>query len=291
MKTTTCGECEISLVEESTMPFRVPADMFPDATDDIVEKHMPWMVPHYMDAETRMMLFSFKSFVIRTGRLTILVDACVGNHKERPGRPNWHRQNWPYMANLAAVGVQPEEIDIVMCTHLHIDHVGWNTQLKDGRWVPTFPNARYVFAQAEVDHWQTMLGASEVGDNVFNDSVLPILEAGQADLVAMDHEIDHGIVLEPTPGHTPGHVALKLDSGGDRALFIGDLFHHPLQVREPQLSSMVCTDAELSRTSRYDFLNKYADSDALICPAHFTGTEVGHVKSDGDGWRFDFVAD
>ena len=291
MKTTVCGDCEISSVEESMAPFRTVPDMYPDATEDIVEKHLSWMAPDYMDPDTRMMLFSFKSFVIRTGRLTILVDACIGNDKDRPGRPHWHRQNYPYLANLAAAGVRPEDIDIVMCTHLHIDHVGWNTQLKDGRWVPTFPNARYVFAKAEYDHWQNMLGASEVGDNVFNDSVLPIVEAGRADLVKMDHEIDHGIVLEPTPGHTPGHVALRLDNGGDSAIFTGDLFHHPLQVREPQLSSAVCTDAELSRRSRYDFLNKYADTSTLVCPAHFTGTEIGHMKSDGDSWRFDFVAD
>lgn len=289
METITCGHCEISSVEESTVPFRTLPEMYPDATEEMVEKHLSWMAPDYMDAETRMMLFSFKSYVIRTGRLTILVDACVGNHKDRPGRPNWHQQNWPYMANLAAVGVRPEEIDIVMCTHLHIDHVGWNTQLKDGRWVPTFPNARYVFAKAEYDHWQKMLGTSEVGDNVFNDSVLPVVEASRADLVAMDHEIDHGIVLEPTPGHTPGHVALHLNSAGDDAIFTGDLFHHPVQVREPQLSSHVCSDQDLSRQSRYDFLNRYADSGTLICPAHFTGTEVGHMKSDGDGWRFEFV--
>ena len=219
METITCGHCEISSVEESTVPFRTLPEMYPDATEEMVEKHLSWMAPDYMDAETRMMLFSFKSYVIRTGRLTILLDACVGNHKDRPGRPNWHQQNWPYMANLAAVGVRPEEIDIVMCTHLHIDHVGWNTQLKDGRWVPTFPNARYVFAKAEYDHWQKMLGTSEVGDNVFNDSVLPVVEANRADLVAMDHEIDHGIVLEPTPGHTPGHVALHLNSAGDDAVF------------------------------------------------------------------------
>lgn len=289
METITCGHCEISSVEESTVPFRTLPEMYSDATEEMVEKHLSWMAPDYMDAETRMMLFSFKSYVIRTGRLTILVDACVGNHKDRPGRPNWHQQNWPYMANLAAVGVRPEEIDIVMCTHLHVDHVGWNTQLKDGRWVPTFPNARYVFAKAEYDHWQKMLGTSEVGDNVFNDSVLPVVEASRADLVAMDHEIDHGIVLEPTPGHTPGHVALHLNSAGDDAVFTGDLFHHPVQVREPQLSSHVCSDQDLSRQSRYDFLNRYADSGTLICPAHFTGTEVGHMKSDGDGWRFEFV--
>ena len=289
METITCGHCEISSVEESTVPFRTLPEMYPDATEEMVEKHLSWMAPDYMDAETRMMLFSFKSCVIRTGRLTILVDACVGNHKDWPGRPNWHQQNWPYMANLAAVGVRPEEIDIVMCTHLHVDHVGWNTQLKDGRWVPTFPNARYVFAKAEYDHWQKMLGTSEVGDNVFNDSVLPVVEASRADLVAMDHEIDHGIVLEPTPGHTPGHVALHLNSAGDDAVFTGDLFHHPVQVREPQLSSHVCSDQDLSRQSRYDFLNRYADSGTLICPAHFTGTEVGHMKSDGDGWRFEFV--
>lgn len=291
MITQHCGACRIDTVEESTGPFRTPAGIFADATDELIAPHLSWMAPDYMDADTQMLLFSFKSFVIRTGRLNILVDACVGNHKERPGRPQWHQQNWPWMANLNAVGLTPEDIDIVMCTHLHIDHVGWNTQLVDGRWVPTFPNARYVFSADEYRHWETLIGGSEVGENVFNDSVLPVVEAGRADLVKNDHEIDHGIVLEPTPGHTPGHVALNLDNGGDTALFTGDLFHHPLQIAEPQLSSVVCTDADLSRQSRYDFLNRYGDSDAMIYPAHFTGTEIGKIVSAGEGWRFDFVVE
>jgi len=289
MITRTCGTCDITAVEESRGPFRTPDAMFADATPEMVARHLHWMAPDYMDADTRMLLFSFRSFVIRTERLTILVDACVGNHKDRPGRPQWHQQTWPWMANLNAAGVTAEEIDIVMCTHLHIDHVGWNTQLVDGRWVPTFPNARYVFSEKEYRHWESMLGATEVGDNVFNDSVLPVVEAGRADLVRDDHEIDHGIVLEPTPGHTPGHVALNLTRGGDTALFTGDLFHHPLQVYEPDLSSVVCTDGDLSRKSRYDFLNKYADTGAMLYPAHFTGACVGEIRTEGDGFRYDFA--
>jgi len=289
MLTRTCGTCYITAVEESRGPFRTPDAMFADATPEMVARHLHWMAPDYMDADTQMLLFSFRSFLIRTERLTILVDACVGNHKDRPGRPQWHQQTWPWMANLNAAGVTAEEIDIVMCTHLHIDHVGWNTQLVDGRWVPTFPNARYVFSEKEYRHWESMLGATEVGDNVFNDSVLPVVEVGRADLVRDDHEIDHGIVLEPTPGHTPGHVALNLTRGDDTALFTGDLFHHPLQVYEPDLSSVVCTDGDLSRISRYDFLNKYANTGAVLYPAHFTGACAGEIHSDGDGFRYDFA--
>ena len=289
MKTFTCGDFEISSVEESMVPFRTVPDLYPDADDETVDKHLSWMAPVHLDTDTGMMPFSFKSYVVRSERLTILVDAGVGNHKDRPGRPNWHDQNYPFLADLAAVGVKPEDVDLVVCTHLHIDHVGWNTQLKDDRWVPTFPNARYLFTETEHDHWRNMLGASEVGDNVFNDSVLPVVKAGRADLVAMDHEIEDGIFLEPIPGHTPGHVALRIDSGGDSVAFTGDLFHHPLQVYEPQLSSSLCSDPDLARQSRHDFMNKYTDSDTLICPTHFTGTEVGYLRSNGDGYRFEFV--
>lgn len=289
MKTRYCGACQIDSVEEMTVPFRTPFQLYPDVTEEMVARHRPWMVPTFMEDATDMLMFAFQSFVIRTPRLTILVDTCFGEDKERPGRPQYHRQKFPWMANLAAVGLRPEDIDVVMCTHLHIDHVGWNTQLRDGRWVPTFPNARYVFSETEYRHWESRLGSSELSDNIFNDSVLPVVEAGRADLVRDDYEIDHGIHLEPTPGHTPGHVALHLDSDGDTALFTGDLFHHPLQVFEPDLSSGLCTDPDLSRKSRYDFIGKYADTGALVVPAHFTGAGLGEIRADGEGWRFDFA--
>ena len=290
MKTKRVGEARIDSVIESSGLYRDPLEMYPDATPEMVERHRSWMVPVCMDASTGVLILAFQSYLIQTPRLTILVDSCVGNDKERPNRPNWHRQKWPRMDNLRATDVQPEEIDTVMCTHMHADHVGWNKVLEDGRWVPTFPNARYLFAKTEYEFWQGTPPGREWMQDIFNDSVLPIMEAVQAELVAGDHEIEDGLWLEPSPGHTPGHVCLNLDSGGQHAVFCGDLMHHAIQVPEPQLSSMFCADPELSRTTRTAFVERHADTGTLLLPTHFPGESAGRIVAAGEQCLFDFDA-
>ena len=291
MKKRQCGSIEIQAVEEWSGLYRDPLEMYPDATPEIVARHRDWLVPEAMDAETGRMLFAFQSYLLRTGRTTILIDTCVGEDKDRPGRPDWHRKKWPWLDNLKAAGIAPEEVDFVMCTHLHVDHVGWNTKLEDGRWVPTFPNASYLFGEIEYRHWEAEYKNLDSMREVFADSVLPIMEAGKATLIGADYEIDTGLTIEPSPGHTPGHISLNVNSGGQHAVFSGDLMHHPLQVPEPQLSSMFCSDAEQSRRTRTAFVERYADSDTLILPAHFPGRSAGRIKDHGGITRFDFCDD
>ncbi len=288
MKTKTIGDVTIDSIWEFGGPYRDASEIYPDITPEIIARHRPWMIESCMEEATDLLVFAFQSFLIRTPDHTILVDCCVGEDKERPLRPAWHRKKWPWMANLLAAGVTPEDIDFVMCTHLHVDHVGWNTQLKDGRWVPTFPNARYIFAASEYDYWKGVLAEQDWIRDAFNDSVLPVVEAGRADLVANDHEIVKGAWLAPAPGHTPGGVVLNLESGGDKAIFTGDMMHHAIQVPEPQLSTIFCTDAELSAKTRTAFVENNADTGTLIVPAHFGGETAGRIVSQGDCCMFEF---
>ena len=291
MRKRRCGSFEIQAVEEWSGLYRDPLEMYPGATPEIVARHRDWLVPEALDAETGLMVFAFQSYLLRTGRYTILVDSCVGEDKERPHRPNWHRKKWPWLDNLKAAGVTPEEVDFVMCTHLHVDHVGWNTRLVDGRWVPTFPNASYLFAETEYRYWEAESRKLDFMREVFADSVLPIMEAGRATLVGADFEIDTGLTIEPTPGHTPGHICLNVRSRGQRAVFAGDLMHHPLQVPEPQLSSIFCADAEQSRKTRTAFVERHADSDIVILPAHFPGRSAGRIRERHGTRRFVFCDD
>lgn len=283
------GDVHVQSVVERAGPYRDPLEMYPKATPEIVERHVPWMAPDCFDADQGVMIFAFQSFVLRTKRQTILIDTCVGNDKDRPGRPDWHRQNWPWMDNLRAAGVAPEEIDVVMCTHLHVDHVGWNTKLDDGRWVPTFPNARYIFGRTEYDHWSAIYKDEAWMTAAFEDSVVPVMESGQAVLVDNGHEIDSGLWLEEEPGHTPGSVCLHVASKDDRAVFTGDMMHHAIQVPEPQLSSIFCWDPEQSATTRAAFLDRHADTGTMLFPAHFPGKTAGTVVRQGDGLMFNFA--
>lgn len=283
------GDVEISRIAEFEQPMFDPFFIYPALTAETLDRHRPWLAPRLLDPATGRLVISIHAFVVRTRRRTILVDACSGNDKTRPSRPHFHMQNRPWLDRLAAAGFRPEDIDFVLCTHLHIDHVGWNTRLVGGRWVPTFPRARYLFTQAEWDHWKDeKRRAAYAPDGHIEDSVLPVIESGQADLVAMDYEFDDEAWLEPTPGHTPGHVALHVRSGGAEAVLSGDLMHTALQCAEPELSSAFCVDPALSARTRRGFLERCADRPVLVMPTHFPAPSVGWVTPEGTGFRFRF---
>ena len=285
------GEIEIARVLEFEAALFEPTVLYPDATHEIIERHRTWLEPTLMDPATGHLTFAFHSTVIKTPRATILVDTCSGNDKERPHKLRYHRKNWPYLANLAAAGVAPEDIDYVLCTHLHADHVGWNTRLVDGRWVATFPNARYLFARQEWDHWRVPeLRAEYTSDPYYEDSLLPIMESDQAELVATDYAFDDNVWIEPWPGHTPGHVCVVVRCQWASAILSGDIMHTALQCAEPHLNSCFCVDGEAAQTTRRRLLETFADTPVMLIPAHFPTPTAGWIRSHDGSFRFHFAA-
>jgi glyoxylase-like metal-dependent hydrolase (beta-lactamase superfamily II) len=263
--------------------------MFPRATPEKVAEHSARLPGFAFDAETGQINLTFQSLLLRTPRHTILIDTCVGEHADRREGLLYPKDRW--RREFSAAGVGFEDIDYVFCTHLHVDHVGWNTRLVDGRLVPTFPNARYIFGRREYQYWEAWNrehGPHPSGPS-FYDSVLPIVEAGRAVLVEDDYELNDLIHLSPAPGHTPGQCCANLSSAGKEAVFAGDALHHPLQVFEPAWSTIRCTDADQAVTSRRAILERIVDTDTLLIPAHFPGPTAGHVIARGDEFSFRYL--
>ena len=271
------GNVRITKVVERELP--VPLDgLLHGVPTDSAERH-PWLKPDFLDDDGNARL-SIHGLVIDTGDRRILVDTCMGDNRaagQVPGMPS------DFLEQLAAAGYEVGDIDTVACTHLHFDHVGWNTRLQDGAWVVTFPNARYLFAQVEWDHWQRH--DHEYID--LADTVRPVVESGQADLVATDHRICDQVRFVPTPGHTPGHVCVLIESEGERAVITGDMAHHPLQLAEPQIGMSADSDGDLAVETRRRFNAERVEDGALVIGTHFGGRTAGHVVADGDAWRFD----
>lgn len=282
------GPFKIQRVLEFEWPAREPGFLLHNVTAAEFAATRTARDPRFVDPGTRLLIMSFHSFVVWTGRGTLLVDTCVGNHKERPLIPEWHLQEFPYLTRLQQAGLTPADIDFVCCTHLHGDHVGWNTQLENGRWVPTFPNARYLFAAAEVDYWR-QYHVDHPGDPYYRpwaDSVLPVLETGQAELVASDHEIAPGISLAPAPGHTPGNVVIELDDGRQRAVMSGDVIHHPVQIERPEWSSNFDGDPDAARATRRALLEQLGDANTVLLPAHFAAPTAVRITREANGFFY-----
>lgn len=258
--------------------------ILPDATrENVVD--IDWLKPHFMDPDGRLIM-SIHALIVDTGTRRIMVDTCLGNDKQR-AIPGWHMRTGPFLDDIAEAGYPRESIDTVLCTHLHVDHVGWNTMLVDGKWVPTFPNARYLIGQAEWDHWHAHSGPSGRGDDCFGDSVKPVFDAGLVDFVALDEEICDEVRLEPTTGHTPGHVSVRISSNGEEALITGDVMHHPCQMARPDWVSSADVDSNAARATREKLLDRYADTPVLVIGTHFATPTAGHIRRDGKVYRFE----
>ncbi|HVV42876.1 MAG TPA: MBL fold metallo-hydrolase [Nitrobacter sp.] len=282
--TLTAGDFTIHRVIEQETTFLPALDMLPGLTPDVLDENRTWMKQAGAIDPQDTLILAFQSYVVKTPHHTILIDSCIGNDKPRPTRPKWHmKTDDTYLRALSAAGLGVGDIDFVMCTHLHVDHVGWNTRLENGRWVPTFPNARYIFGKGEFDYWTAQHARTEVPP--FADSVLPVVEANKAEIVGNDYQIGDHVRLVPTPGHTPGHVAFAFGRGRDEAVFSGDLMHSPLQARYPELSAKFDVDQAQAATTRRDFLGRYCDTDTLCCTAHFPSPSAGRITRWGDGFR------
>jgi len=241
--------------------------------DGAVDRYS-WLRPDFVTPEGDAKL-SIHGLVVDTGARRILVDSCIGNH-DVGVLPT----ESPFLDRLAEAGYGVDDIDTVICTHMHFDHVGWNTRLVDGEWVVTFPSARYLFGRVEWEHWQVAEGDYiNVGE-----TVRPVLESGQADLVDVDHQVCEQVRLVPTPGHTPGHVSVVVEANGERAIITGDMAHHPIQFADPELSAAADTDSAQAALTRRAFLADRVADGSLVIGTHFGGPTAGRIAPDGDGW-------
>ncbi|MEV6831120.1 MBL fold metallo-hydrolase [Amycolatopsis sp. NPDC051102] len=282
----TLGEVTVTRITEYYGSAEMtPAELFPDSSEASWQDHRGWLAPDFWDPETGDCRTAVQTWLLRSGGRTILVDTGVGNHKERPYSPVWSHLDTGFLGRLAAAGVRPEDVDLVVNTHLHVDHVGWNTRLDGRSWVPTFPNATYLMPRRDFDFWnpandhRPRLGRGN--QNVFEDSVAPVHEAGLTQLWDGSHRIDANLRLDLAPGHTPGSSVLHLESGGERALFVGDLVHTALQIAEPETNSCFCEDPAAARVTRRNLLGQAAETGALVLPAHFGGHGAARVERDG----------
>ncbi|QIL80003.1 MBL fold metallo-hydrolase [Diaphorobacter sp. HDW4A] len=281
------GDIRVTRVEEDVRPGGEAHEFFAPYCREELEPYLHWLAPKYFSLELNKPISSVHTWVIRTPSQVILLDTCTGNHKDRPGYPRFHMLNTPYLDRLRVAGVTPEEVDIVFCSHLHADHVGWNTQLLDGRWVPTFPNAKYLMSRkdyeysVQIAHDETAMQSRR---NTYFDSVLPVVEAGQAIFVDGHEELDHGLVLRPAPGHTPGQTRLDLTSGSRMACFCGDVLHNPLQVPLWQWSTSACADPVESARSRRAVLEHCVETGAMLMPAHFAHPYSAYIQAAGDSF-------
>jgi glyoxylase-like metal-dependent hydrolase (beta-lactamase superfamily II) len=256
--------------------------VLPDATPANLDT-IPWLKPNFVSPEGHLIM-NIQMLIIETPDQKMVVDTCIGNDKAL-NMEHWSNMQLPFLDDLKKLGHDPDSVDKVICTHLHVDHVGWNTRKVAGKWVPTFPNARYVMVEKEFDFWQS-LEEDPFGD-VFGESVKPVVDAGLADMVGPDHQVAEGVSFESTPGHTPGHVSVHIKSQGEEAIISGDMMHHPCQIARPDWVTPFDADSPAACATRKQFLERYADKPVLVLGTHFANPVGGRIVRDGKTYRFD----
>jgi glyoxylase-like metal-dependent hydrolase (beta-lactamase superfamily II) len=290
MLKTRIGAFTVTRVEEMLTPGFDPAFLFPDFDAAIYAEEPLLATPAFHDAATAKMMSSMQSWLVRDDRNVIVIDTGCGNGKARefPAFRRFHMLDLPYLDRLAQAGVRPEDVTHVINTHLHVDHVGWNTVLADGRWIPTFPNARYFFGAQELAIWLDPATAARAPETtpVIEDSVRPVVEAGVVETVKAGDTILPGLSFEAIPGHTLGQLGVRLTSQGASALFSGDVFHQPMQIVRPDWNSRFCEHQDIARVTRARVLDENADTGTVIFPSHFGAPHAGTIRRSGSGYRF-----
>ena len=281
------GNITIHRVVEQEQPMFLVSEFFPTLSKEALEENRSWLEPKYFDPATGKVILCVQSYIVRTPQHTIMIDSCVGNHKSRPARPMWNMMSSDrYEKNLAAAGIGFGDIDYVMCTHLHVDHVGWNTRLENGRWVPTFPKAKYLFAERELAFWSQKEKEDPANHPWITDSVLPIMAAKRAEIVKSDHALNDLVRLIPTPGHTIDHFSVHVGKAGQDAVITGDMIHSPIQARYPELGMRADYDSKLAGQSRRKVFDRFCDTSTLMCMAHFPSPSMGRMTRWGEGFKF-----
>ncbi|MEM7338160.1 MAG: MBL fold metallo-hydrolase [Actinomycetota bacterium] len=275
------GSVRVTSIIETDQHWKF-AWLLPDVTPEVIDE-VGWLRPNFVDDKGKMIL-RIQALLVESAGTRLLVDTCVGNDKPRP-TPLFDRLQTTFLDDLEAGGWPPESVDVVVCTHLHVDHVGWNTRLDGGTWVPTFPNARHLFGRTEYEHWVSAEDPSVYGD-VMADSVEPIMAAGLAELVESDHVITDEVRLEPTAGHTPGHHSVRISSEGRVGIITGDMVHHPVQLARPDIASSADVDSIAAIATRRSSFAQWEEEGALVIGTHFAGPGAGLLVADGPGWRY-----
>jgi glyoxylase-like metal-dependent hydrolase (beta-lactamase superfamily II) len=299
------GAATITRIDEIPLPNVDPYNLYPQLEAGALDEYGHFLTDGSYDRKSGTFMESIHTWLVRFSGHTILIDTGVGNGKNLPATPQFHHLNLPYLDHLLAAGVRPEEVDFVLMTHLHLDHVGWNTSSVDGRWVPTFPNAKYIFSRIEQRYHASLFGHQPAPDlpapalgkpvrlpgaGVYNESVVPIIDSGLAEAIDVDGaEPINGISFLSTPGHSIDHASIRLRSGGQEALFLGDVMHHPLQVCRPDLRSVYCEFPEASRASREWIQSYAAENQALCFSSHFAETSAGYIRRKTGGFHWEFA--
>jgi glyoxylase-like metal-dependent hydrolase (beta-lactamase superfamily II) len=292
MKPRQLGQISLARILEREEPAFVATQLIPSATKEALDPYRSWLEPNALDPATGLLILPIQTYVVRTRHHNILIDTCLGEDKTVRWHQPWHKmRDLSFLQDLAVLGLRPEDIHYVMCTHLHGDHVGWNTRLIGGRWVPTFPNARYVISHSELDYFRAFnrMASADEYEECIDESVLPIVEAGQAVLVGNDFALDDEVWIEPMPGHTPGHYGVRLRSNGAEGVMIGDLMHSPVQCAEPDWHAGSDLEPAVARQSRRQFLEAVADTDTLVLTAHFPSPSIGHIRRHAAAFRFNYL--